>query len=90
MTDQEPNGITEPANPSGAAIASSGGITQLSRVLEMVKSGHSTEEIAAWAEKEMARLAGKAPDRAIRGRSRRATKSGYPADQHIAEHQDAD
>lgn len=36
--------------------ASSGGITQLHRVIDLVNSGHDGESIKAWCEKEIRRL----------------------------------
>ena len=37
-------------------IASSGGVTQLYRVLDLIHSGHSVESIQAWCSKEIDRL----------------------------------
>jgi hypothetical protein len=58
----------------GMSIASSGGITKLHRVIDMVQSDHTPEEIAAWSKKEIDRLAKKAPQRAKSGKTRRVSK----------------
>lgn len=37
-------------------IASSGGVTQLHRVIDMIDTGHDLTEIKAWCGKELRRL----------------------------------
>ena len=50
-------GAADEQSRIGARAARSGGITQLKRVVDMARNGgHSAEEIAEWAQRQIVRL----------------------------------